>query len=334
MTIDQRQLYAPADAGRDDASVFRRAIREMAIQDWLVFGYLVSLNIAVLVAMRGTTLSDALEKLIGLLVFQVTTLIVVRGGLVKHGLVAPLLYRLAIYGTVQSSYFLFKDLLPVINPASLDRELYHLDLALFGFEPAMVMDSWVNGATTEWFAFFYFGYFFLLALHVIPMLLFGKREPLLSEFCFGMLVIFCVGHIIYTLVPGYGPYRAMADHFTNRLPAGVWCDLVLATVASGGAQKDIFPSLHTAAPTFILLWSFRHRKTTPFCYTWPAVAFTAINIVIATMFLRWHYVIDVLAGLLLAAVAVTTAAAITRWELARRRELGLTANWPPFSLKN
>jgi hypothetical protein len=333
MTIDQRQLYAPADAAREDAGVLRRAIREMAIQDWLVFGYLVALNIAVLAATRSATWSDALAKLIGLLVFQVTALLLVRGGLVKHGIVAPLLYRLAIYGTVQSSYFLFKDLLPVINPSSLDRELYHLDLALFGFEPAMLMDAWVSSTTTEWFAFFYFGYFFLLALHVIPMLLFGRREPLLSEFCFGMLVLFCVGHIVYTLVPGYGPYRAMADHFTNPLPEGVWRDLVLNTVASGGAQKDIFPSLHTAAPTFILLWSFRHRKLTPFCYTWPVVAFAAANIVIATMFLRWHYVIDVVAGLLLAALAVTAAATVTRWELARRAEHGLMANWPLFSWK-
>ena len=312
MTIDQRQLYAPADSARDDASLFRRAIREMAIQDWLVFGYLVALNIAVLVAMRGTTSPDAPAKLVGLLVFQVASLIVVRGGVIKHGLLAPLLYRLAIYGTVQSSYFLFKDLLSLINPSSLDRELYHLDLALFGFEPAMVMDGWVSSTTTEWFAFFYFGYFFLLALHVIPMLLFGKREPLLSEFCFGMLVIFCVGHVIYTLVPGYGPYRAMADHFTNTLPEGVWRNLVMSTVASGGAQKDIFPSLHTVALIFIMLWSFRHRKLAPFCYTWPIVAFCAANIVIATMFLRWHYVIDVLADLLLAAATITTATAITR----------------------
>jgi hypothetical protein len=334
MTIDQRQLYAPADSARDYPSVFRRVLREMAVQDWLVFGYFVALNVAVLSTLPGATLSDPLAKLIGLWVFQVSSLIIVRGGLIKHTIVAPLLYRCAIYGTVQFSYFLFKDLLPMINPSSLDRELYHLDLALFGFEPAMAMDAWVNSTTTEWFAFFYFGYFFLLALHVIPMLLFGKREPMLSEFCFGMLVVFCIGHIIYTLVPGYGPYRAMADHFSNPLPEGVWRDLVLATVASGGAQKDIFPSLHTAAPTFIMLWSFRHRKVTPFRYTWPVVAFTALNIVIATMFLRWHYVIDVLAGLLLASAAVTSAAAVTRWELARRAELGLSANWPPFSLSS
>ncbi len=331
MTIDQRQLYAPADTARGD-SLLRRAVREMAVQDWIVFGYLLTLNVAVLSAMRHTTLTDALAKLIGLLVFQVVSLIIVRGGLIKHGIVAPLLYRFAIYGTVQSSYFLFRDLLPVINPGALDRELYHLDLRLFGFEPAMAMDSWVNSTTTEWFAFFYFGYFFLLALHVIPMLLFGKKEPLLSEFCFGMLFVFCVGHVIYTLVPGYGPYRAMAEQFTNPLPKGIWRDLVMSTVASGGAQKDIFPSLHTGAPTFILLWSFRHRRLTPFRYSWPVVAFATFNIVIATMFLRWHYVIDVLAGLLLAAAAVTVAAAVTRWELLRRAEHGLMANWPLFSL--
>src|SRR5688572_22787248 len=151
MTIDQRQLYAPADAARGDAGVLRRALREMAVQDWIVLGYLLALNVAVLASIRGATLSDALAKLIGLLVFQVVSLVIVRGGLIKHGIVAPLLYRFAIYGTVQSSYFLFRDLLPVINPGSLDRELYHLDLALFGFEPAMLMDGWVNSTTTEWF---------------------------------------------------------------------------------------------------------------------------------------------------------------------------------------
>ena len=78
-----------------------------------------------------------------------------------------------------------------------------------------------------------------------------------------------------------------------------------ATVRSNGAQKDIFPSLHTAGPCFIAMFSFRNRERLPFRYTWPLVAFSAVNIIIATMFLRWHYLIDVIAGFSIAVLAVS-----------------------------
>jgi len=330
MTIDQRQLYATAAAPREDTSFLRRILRETAPQDWLVFAYLAALNVAVLQADPSASRGRSLELVFGMLLFMVTTLLCVRGGLIKDRFFAPLAYRVAIYGSVQFSYFLLKDILPIVNPNALDLELYALDVRLFGFEPAMRMDAIVNSFSTEWFAFFYFGYFFLLALHVIPLLLFGQRERILGEFCFGMLVIFCIGHVLYMVVPGYGPYRAMSDHFTRELPSGMWRDMVMATVASGGAQKDIFPSLHTAAPTFILLFSFRHRDKLPFRFSWPVVAFTTVNIIVATMFLRWHYVIDVVVGLLLAALAAALSVRVTRFELARRRELGLGPNWPLF----
>jgi hypothetical protein len=250
--------------------------------------------------------------------------------MLRHTFWGPLMYRLAIYGTVQVSYFFFHDLLPIVNSGSLDSELYRFDLATFGFEPAMFMDSFVGAHTTEWFAFFYFGYFFLLALHVIPILMFSKDHRLLAEFALGMLVVFCIGHTVYMLVPGYGPYKAMAEHFQHQFPHGMWLDMVMTTVHAGGAQKDIFPSLHTAAPTFIALFSFRHRDKLPFRYTWPAVSFFAINIIFATMFLRWHYIIDVVAGLTLATSALVIAVRVVRWDFARRYARGLAASWPMF----
>lgn len=330
MTIDQRPLYAETATSQREESTLRRLLRECAPQDWLVFGYLIALNGAVLQADPGHARTAELERVSALLVFLLATIVLVRGGLVRHRLFAPLLYRLAIYGTVQFSYFLFQKLLPIINPRALDLELYRLDHVLFGFEPAMALDRVVTSFTTEWFAFFYFGYFFLLALHVIPLLLFSTRERLLSEFSLGMLIVFCVGHIGYMLVPGFGPHRAMAHAFAHELPSGAWLDLVRSTVASNGAQKDIFPSLHTAAPTFILLFSFRHRARIPFRYTWPIVGFVTTNIVIATMFLRWHYFIDVVAGLLLAWLGITFAVLLTKREQQRRAELALSPSWPLF----
>jgi hypothetical protein len=305
-------------------------MRELAVQDVVVFAYLVVLNVAALQAEPGPVRTQSLERVFGLFIFLCATLVVVRGGMLKHRFLAPLMYRFAIYGTVQLSYFFFASFLPIVNTIVLDEHLYELDLWLFGFEPAMAMDAIVSGVTGEWFAFFYFGYFFLLAVHVIPLLLGMRRPVLLNEFALGMLFVFCVGHTVYMLVPGYGPYKAMADLFENVLPSGMWVDMVMTTVASGGAQKDIFPSLHTAAPTFIALFSYRHRHSLPFRYTWPVVAFFAVNIVGATMFLRWHYIIDVVAGLALASGALVASVRVTRWELARRAARGMRSSWPLF----
>jgi hypothetical protein len=307
---------------------------ELSVHDWLVFGYLCILNVAGLFAPAHPLRAKCQLEVLGLLVGLLVVLVLVRGGHLRDRWAAPILYRLAIYGSVQMSYFFFRDYLPVVNPGSLDFELYQIDMHLFGFEPAMLLDNIVTPTTTEWFSFFYFGYFFVLAVHVIPILFLVRRQRVLSEFALGMLVIFCLGHVLYMLVPGYGPYRAMAEEFHNVLPSGLWLDNVMSTVAAGGAQKDIFPSLHTGAPTFITLFSYRHRATLPYRYTWAILAFFSLNIIVATMFLRWHYVIDVVAGVLVAIFGRYVSERLTDRELARRERLALTPNWPLMGVRS
>lgn len=316
--------------GLSQSSRLVRLVRELAVQDYVVLGYVLCLCIAALQGVPGRERDICIQETSTLLAFVIFGLVLVRGQLVKNTFAAGLLYRLTITGVVQLSYFMLRRLLPVANPNTLDWDLYHLDLALFGVEPAMAFDAWVTPATTEWFAFFYFGYFLLLAAHILPIVLLSRQRQLLGEFTFGLLVVFCTGHLLYMLVPGYGPFLAMADEFERQLPQGVWMDLVLTTVDSGGAQKDIFPSIHTAAPTFIALFSFRHRHRIPFKYTWLPVSFFVLNIIGATMFLRWHYLIDVLAGLTLGATALWATVPVTRFELGRRVALGLSESWPPM----
>jgi hypothetical protein len=320
-------------APRVARSPFALWLTEFSAHDWLVFVYLCILNVAGLLAPEHPLRARCQLEVLGLLSVLVVVLVLVRGRLLRDLWAAPILYRLAIYGTVQMSYFVFRNYLPVVNPRSLDFDLYHIDLSAFGFEPAMFLDRIVTPTTTEWFSFFYFGYFFVLAIHVIPILFLVRRQRLIGEFALGMLVIFCVGHVLYMLVPGYGPYRAMASEFQNPFPSGLWLDNVMSTVAAGGAQKDIFPSLHTGAPTFITLFSYRHRATLPFRYTWAILAFFTLNIIAATMFLRWHYVIDVVAGLCVAVFGRFVSEFVTDRELARRERLNLTPNWPLIGVR-
>jgi membrane-associated phospholipid phosphatase len=268
-----------------------------------------------------------------LLAFFLLVVVPVRAGLWRDGLFAPLGYRVALQGTVQTSYFFFAAFLPLVNPRSLDAELHALDLSLFGFEPCIVLQDYITPFTSEWFAFFYFCYFLILTLHTIPIVLFVEHERLLGEYTMGMLTVFCIGHVLYMLVPGFGPVRALSDQLAVAFPHGLWLDTVMETVKSGGAQKDIFPSLHTAAPTFITLFSFRHRNHIPFRFSWPIVGFFTVNIILATMYLRWHWLVDVVAGLTLAVFGWWLAVVVTARELDRRDRCALGRAWPRFRLR-
>jgi len=309
---------------------WRRTLRETAIHDFGVFAFLLCLNGAVLGTPSSAERSFCLVRTGGLFVAFVLSIVLVRGRLLKRSWLAALVYRLGIYGVVQVSYFFLKHVLPLVNTTTLDQKLYELDLSLFHIEPAMAWDRYVDPATTEWFAFFYFGYFLLMAVHVVPLVFFGRKKQIVGEFTFGILIMFSIGHSLYMVVPGYGPYRAMADAFQHPLPHGLWYDIVMDAVHSSGALMDIFPSLHTGAPTVLAFFSYRNRHELPYRYTWPLVTFCTANIIIATMFLRWHYLIDVIAGFSIAIGTVLLSRPIVRWELARRRREGLGELWPEF----
>ncbi|HLK37601.1 MAG TPA: hypothetical protein VKU41_12665, partial [Polyangiaceae bacterium] len=61
------------------------------------------------------------------------------------------------------------------------------------------------------------------------------------------------------------------------------------------------------------------------------VAAFATQIIGATMFLRWHYLVDVMAGLILATTASVLGHRIADWERGRRERLGVQPAWVPLT---
>lgn len=335
MEPGDRMLYdrsiAPERTRIGDAAMLRawsrRLIAEMAVQDWVSFAYLSVLVMAVYLAPDSAGRTLNLELLGLLAAIFAATVVLVRGAILGRTWFAALLYRVVILVTLLGSYFMLRGLLPVVNTGALDAPLHQLDLRLFGFEPAVWLDRFVTPGTTEWFAFFYYSYFFVLALHTLPMLLLGRRMKEFAVFSLGFLLVYYSAHVLYMIVPGYGPCRFLAHVFQNPLPVGFWYQRVLDMVNGAGAQKDIFPSLHTAGPTFCVLYSFSRRDTAPFKYTWPITAFFTANIIIATMFLRWHYIIDVIAGVTLAYASYKLSRIIATREHNAREAKGLRTVW-------
>ena len=295
-----RDRMAADDAAPQASGFFTRLARNLAAQDLLITAYLAVLSAAVLTA-QGPGRETSIRLVVADILGFGAGILLTRGGLLRPGSFAnALVYRLTVFLPVFLSYFELRWILPAVSPHSLDANLLALDMRLFGVEPALAWDQYVNPHTTEWFAFFYFSYFFLLLAHVLPMMFLGQNRARVAHFSLGVISVVVVGHILYMLVPGWGPYHYLAGQFEHPLEGGLFWRLVQATVAAGGAQKDIFPSLHTALPTYFAIYSYMHRRAFPFRFTWPFMAFACSQIILATMFLRWHYLIDIFAGLTVA----------------------------------
>jgi hypothetical protein len=305
-------------------------VHSFASQDWLIIGYCTAL-LAALALGKGHGRQACMMRVSAdlggfLFVVALVRLQVLRWG----GPASSLLYRVAFIFVTLGTFFQLREILPAVSPWADDARIYAFDIRVFGIEPSVWFDRFVTPATTEWFAFFYFLYFLILAVHVLPMLFWQRDEHILARFGVGFLLVLLPAHLIYLVVPGCGPYWYLKGTFQHELQGGPFWALVRQTVDAGGAQKDIFPSLHTAVPTFISIFSFRHRALAPFKYTWAVMAFLATQIIIATMFLRWHYLVDIVAGLALAVTATFLGQRIADWERTRRERMGVQPGWMPL----
>jgi membrane-associated phospholipid phosphatase len=145
----------------------------------------------------------------------------------------------------------------------------------------------------------------LLAAIFLPALA-GKRDAA-ERFFLANAVGFVVALPIVVLFPAVGPW--VGWHFTPDAVQRV-CETSIIALRQGAVGGNLFggticlPSFHTfwAVTSAHALWPFRPLR-------YPAILLAAL-ILISTMTTGWHYGVDVIAGLLLAAAATVIAIAI------------------------
>lgn len=225
----------------------------------------------------------------------------------------PLVPILAVYDSL--------GFIPFLNPADKDRVLLEIDRALLGTD----LSLWLESFTTPWVTeLMHLSY---LVYYVVPFLLLGTlylRFPLASEISgktspagepFDLCIVALelshyLAFIGYMTVPALGPRFALASSYrmelTGLLLASPIADLLNAME---GIKRDAFPSGHTSAALICLYYTFRFTpRWLPFVL--PGVVF----MILATMYLRYHYLTDVLAGALLAALCLVLAPWFLRYQ--------------------
>jgi hypothetical protein len=298
----------------------------LAVHDWLALGYLAVIG-GLTCASEGTARDLCLRRIVLAAAVVLSGSALFRVGHFLPRYLRTNAYRLAIGWVVVEAYLMLRDLLPLVRSDALDARLHELDLALFGVEPSLWFSQHLNARPIiEWFSFCYFSYFFICAGYLVTMLWLVRPGRQTTIFSIGSMICVFVGHLGYMAVPGFGPVAHL--DFDRPLDGGFFWSCVQGTVAMGGAMKDIFPSLHTALPTWFTLFAI-HAARRDRRWRIPALVtgFMAVNIIASTMILRWHYAIDVVAGLALASFAIAVAPRLARLEESWRTANGWRGAW-------
>lgn len=206
---------------------------------------------------------------------------------------APFVVLIAVY----------ENLLPLVGRLRhvlYDEQALAVDLAVFGTShPGRWLASLASPGRTAWFAFFYLSLFALPVVSGGLAYLAGRRQ-VFRELLFTFTLTGFVGYVGYLLVPIIGPryyFRAEYSVALHGALAEVAGRVSEMDALRSGQPRNCFPSLHTAWGLIVLIHAHRHFTSLFFAYLLPVG-----SLVVATLYLRFHYAIDLIAGAILAIV--------------------------------
>lgn len=202
------------------------------------------------------------------------------------------------------------NMVHIVNPNDVDTTLAQWDLALMGFHPAVQWQGWVSDPLTDYMSFAY-SLFFIYPL-ILPLILYWRGQYEYFRYTMVCLILtFYVGYLGYILFPAAGPKYELAELFTVRLNGSEitnQLEYLVNVEISERTRRDAFPSLHNAITLQTLLFAALYVRW----YFWVMLPL-ALSLFAATIYLRYHYVVDMLAGYVLALVVFWLGPKLERW---------------------
>ena len=238
--------------------------------------------------------------------------------------------RLVVFGALTvHAYSWIKLLVPLLHRRLFDQELWDLDQKMFfGHSPTVLfLNLFADTTALRVIDSTYAHIFFASMTMAFAFFLSSPSRRLRMAFTSGNTVMWLTGAWLYMLIPSVGPafsfpdvwlpfetglpitqhmQRILMNNYQNvlKLPSGTAgnIELVLGTAA--------FPSLHVAFQTFAFFWMRRI-----WIYGEIMFGIFAFVILIGSVVTGWHYLIDGIAGMVLAVLSYWGAARV--WKVGK-----------------
>ncbi len=206
------------------------------------------------------------------------------------------------------NFFELHFLVHNVHPKDMDAILIRIDHFLFGVNPTIWLEKIQWPVLTEYLQLAYSSFYFLPLILFILLYRWGRMESF-DYFAFIIVYGFYLSYLGYFLVPALGPRFALAD-LHNAPLKGLWLTTHLQNLLNSleNVQRDAFPSGHTAMTVLTMYFAAKYAKK--YFYV---LLIIGSSLIFATVYLRYHYVIDVIAGFVLAYFVVVTGPLVYRW---------------------
>lgn len=215
-----------------------------------------------------------------------------------------------IYVTFKEMYFMVHP----INPHDLDLVLIHLDRVIFGTDPTAFLDRIATPGLTEFLQICYSSFYILWLILGIDLLR-NHNEEGFFYFLFVLMLGFYTSYAGYLLVPAIGPRFTLYDFskLNEQLP-GLYLTPMLRDIINSGesitnvakaaalAQRDCFPSGHTEMTLITIATAIRFRAKSAMI-----IIPIGTGLIFATVYMRYHYGVDVIAGALVGVAVLASA---------------------------
>jgi membrane-associated phospholipid phosphatase len=196
---------------------------------------------------------------------------------------SPILFVILLYESLGD---LIQHLQPDIDPL-----LIKIDFYIFGVHPTLWIENWVVPWFTDIMSLAYVGYYFLPVVFIIA--LYSKKRRL--EFDESMFILtfgYYISFVGYILFPAVGPRYALSSLYSIPLEGSFVTDFIRDTLnALEHNKRDCMPSGHTQIVLMVLFLTHRYERFLFYLF-FPFVC----ALILSTVYLRYHYVIDLFVG--------------------------------------
>jgi len=200
--------------------------------------------------------------------------------------VHPVIFLFALFET-------FFMLLPYFNTSVYDSLLENIDVAILGVSPTLWIEQFSTPLLTDIMYLFYF-FYFPMPLIILGWMLYKGKHKDIEKSMFSLLLCYYGAYLIYFFVPAQGPRFFLHESYSLVLNGYFLAAPIHAVIDALEPNKlDAFPSLHTAILTVTMIITFKNNRK---IFIWFIIA--AIGIIISLIYCRYHYFIDIVAGLI------------------------------------
>ncbi len=220
--------------------------------------------------------------------------------------------------------FVFKELYLMvrpIHPIDYDALFIEIDRWMFGVDPTVWMGQFAHPVVTEILQIAYFSYYLLFIILGVGI----YRRFAVEEFdkaAFLIVYGFYLSYLGYFLLPAVGPRFTLHDfHMLDTELPGLLVTQFLRDFINAAesipknhpnpidvVQRDVFPSGHTQLTLIVVVLAYRYKLATR-----GLITVLAILLIIGTVYLRYHYVIDLIAGAAMAWITIWTGDRLEAW---------------------